>query len=350
MTQGHGHIDNGQARPERKAPKAEARRERPEVSDVPLEAAEKREQAVEADFLNRALENDSEGGRAVVEVFENASDLIDKIDSLLVRHALKSGFDRERAFESFGDRTFAEAIKEIRSTAEKLAETYFLNQSSTDDLKKYAAVVTTTFEFIDLLRQSQIEGSVPTDLSAKDAFKLIAQNITALALQDKGHDVTTIVELDATHLTEHDIRGCMQLADTLSDHGCALSALERLLLHQSMVYHCVGYMAPPILEAIADKGMNGKHLGVPMLAAHYVRNQYEDPASGWRSVFNEKAFELLHRAVLYQDNGAQGSADMALHVAEESTEETRAHNLEAIVRIAHHTPEDAPAKARPKSK
>lgn len=303
--------------------------------------AEKREQSVEAEFLNRLLETNGSMARTVIEVFENASELIDKIDALLVRHALKSGFDRESVFESFGQESFAEGFTKVHEQADKLSALYFLDNPATQNTQKYAAVVTTVQEFIALMRQAQAEGSIPTTLSSKDAFKLIAQNITTLALQDKGCEVTTIIELDAHHLTEHDIRGCMQLAETLSDHGCSLSAMEKLLLHQSMVYHSVGYMVPPVLEAIAEKGMNGKQLGIPMLAAHYIRSQYEDPTSAWKSVFSEQAFDLLHRAVLFQDKGALGTPDMALQVTPQPSETVRTHNLEAIIRIAHRAPEGA---------
>jgi len=304
-----------------------------------LEAAEKREHAVEADFLETILARNGAMARNVVDVYESASELVDAVDMLLVRHALKCGFDREAAFEGFGEKTFLESSAELRTAAEHLAAIYFLNNPVTRNDQKYSALVSNTQEFLALMGEAQAEGRIPQNLLARDAFKLIAQNITTISLQDKGSEVTTIVELDAHHLMEHDLRGCMQLADTLIDHGCPLSAMDRLLLHQSMVYHCVGYMVPPVLEAIAEKGMNGKQLGVPMLAAHYIRNQYDDPNSVWQNVFPAEDFELLHRAVLYQDKGGFGTPEMALRVADEVDDSVRTHNIEAILRIAHRAPE-----------
>jgi hypothetical protein len=310
-----------------------------DLTRTSLEAATKREQTVEADFLETILSRNGAMARNVVDVYESATDLVDAVDMLLVRHALKCGFDREKAFEAFGEKTFHEAFAEVRTAAEHVAAIYFLNNPATRNDKKYAAIVTNTQEFVTLMRQAQTDGKIPQTLLARDAFKLIAQNITAISLQDKGSEVTTIVELDAHHLMEHDLRGCMQLADTLIEHGCALSAMDKLLLHQSMVYHCVGYMVPPVLEAIAEKGMNGKQLGVPMLAAHYIRNQYDDPSSVWQNVFPAQDFELLHRAILYQDKGGFGTPEMSLKVAEATDETVRTHNIEAIIRIAHRAPE-----------
>lgn len=338
MTQGQPHAEEEQ-RGNSPVPRPEPVPNHTGTSAV--EAAERREQSVEAEFLSRVLEKNGSMARSVIEVYENASELIDKIDTLLVRHALKSGFDRESAFAAFEERTFVEGIEDIIAQADKLASLYFLNNPATQNPQKYGAIVTTTHEFIELLRQAQAEGHVPQTLLARDAFKLIAQNITALALQDKGCEVTTIIELDAHHVTEHDIRGCMQLAETLSDHGCSLSAMEKLLLHQGMVYHCVGYMVPPVLEAIAEKGMNGKQLGIPMLAAHYIRSQYEDPESPWKRIFSEGAFDLIHRAVLFQDKGGHGTPEMALQLNPTPTDTVRSHNLEAIVRIAHRAPDGA---------
>ena len=339
MTQGQTYIGQEERSADKQSDRSGLPKAQQEQTSISLEAAEKREQSVEAEYFSQLLEANVEMARTIIEVYENASDLVDKIDTLLVRHALKSGFDRESAFAAFGEKPFADVHQEILEQAEKLTATYFLKTPSERNTEKYAAVATTTQEFIELMRQAQAEGSIPRNLLAKDAFKLIAQNITALALQDKGCEVTTIIDLDAYHLTEHDIRGCMQLADTLSDHGCSLSALEKLLLHQTMVYHCVGFMAPPVLDAIAEKGMNGKQLGIPMLGAHYVRSQYEDPTSAWKSIFSEKAFELLHRAVLFQEKGAHGTPDMALQISPAQNESTRSHNVEAIVRIAQRAPE-----------
>ena len=328
-----GHSVNHQQRSENNHAPAEGH------TQASLEAAAKRERAVEADFLETILSRNGAMARNVVDVYESATDLVDAVDMLLVRHALKCGFDREAAFEAFGENTFHDSYAEVRTAAEHLAALYFLNNSATRNDQKYAAIVTNAQEFIALMQEAQAEGKIPQSLLARDAFKLIAQNITAISLQDKGSEVTTIVELDAHHLMEHDLRGCMQLADTLIEHGCPLSAMDRLLLHQSMVYHCVGYMIPPVLEAIAEKGMNGKQLGVPMLAAHYIRNQYDDPSSVWQNVFPAQDFELLHRAVLYQDKGGFGTPEMALRVSEKVDDTVRTHNIEAILRIAHRAPE-----------
>ena len=310
-----------------------------DVAEASLEAATKREQAVEADFLETILARNGAMSRTVIDVYESATDLVAAVDTLLVRHALKCGFDREAAFEAFGEKTFHDSFSEVRVAAEHLAALYFLTNPATRNDQKYAAIVTNTQEFIALMREAQADGKIPQSLLARDAFKLIAQNITAISLQDKGSEVTTIVELDAHHLMEHDLRGCMQLADTLIEHGCTFSAMDKLLLHQGMVYHCVGYMVPPVLEAIAEKGMNGKQLGVPMLAAHYIRNQYDDPNSVWQNVFPAQDFELLHRAVLYQDQGGFGTPEMALQVGETVDDAVRTHNIEAIIRIAHRAPD-----------
>lgn len=270
--------------------------------DSSLNIAERREHLAQAEFLNKALRDSGDLARTVVDIFEAASDLIEKVDTLLVRQALKSGFDRERVFESFGEHRFAEFISEITLEAERLVTIYF---HSKDNAQKCEAVIATVREFIDLMKAAQQEGQIPLELLAKDAFKVIAQNITALALQDKGREITTIVELDAAHLTEHDIARCMQLADQWSQNGHSLSAMERLLIHQSIIYHKVGYMVPPILEAVAERGINGRELGIPMLAARYVRSQYEDSKSAWKNLFSEQAFEALHRAILYQGDTLQ---------------------------------------------
>ncbi len=324
----------------REQPAAPATSSSPTTPEIALAEATKREHALEADFFSTLLAKHREKARSFIEVYEAAHDLITAIDTLLVRHAEKFGFDREEQFTKFGDSQFKDATLEISNAAQALAARYFVDNEKTKNEMKYAAVVTSARAFISLMRDAQREGKIPNELLAKDAFKLLAQNITAISLQDRGSDVTTIVELDARHLMESELQGCMQLADALIEQGGALSAMDKLLLHQSAVYHRVGLMIPPILEAIARKGMNGAELGIPMLAAHYVRSQYDDPASVWTTIFSAHEFELIHRAVLYQEKRTESPSDMALQIAPSSEGVAREHNIETIVRLAHTSVED----------
>jgi hypothetical protein len=130
----------------------------------------------------------------------------------------------------------------------------------------------------------------------------------------------------------------MQLADALIEQGGHLSPMDKLLLHQSAIYHRVSFMIPPVLQAIAQKGIQGKDLGIPMLAAQYIRSQYDDQSSVWHTIFPPHEFELLHKAVLYQEKESQNPSDMALQVGA-ANEAARDHNVEAIVRISHRTDE-----------
>jgi sulfur transfer complex TusBCD TusB component (DsrH family) len=333
MEKAEGHIrlypDDG-AHEAPAAPHGRATESDPRLS---LAEATKREQAVEADFFATLLAQHRDRARSYIEVYEAAADLVTAIDTLLVRHAEKSGFNREEAFNRFGSTLFKDAINEVLAAAEDLTARYFARSE-----KKYPSVVTNVHEFISLISEAQSTGSLPSDLLARDAFKLIAQNITAISLQDKGSDITTIVELDAIHLMEHDLQGCMQLADALIEQGGHLSPMDKLLLHQSAIYHRVSFMIPPVLQAIAQKGIQGKDLGIPMLAAQYIRSQYDDQSSVWHTIFPPHEFELLHKAVLYQEKESQNPSDMALQVGA-ANEAARDHNVEAIVRISHRTDE-----------
>jgi|GEM_PF-4948148 hypothetical protein len=312
----------------------------PSTPDAAICEATKREHAREADFFSSLISHHPEHARSFIEIYEAATDLVTAIDTLLVRHAEKFGFNRDEEFKRFGESRFRDVAAEVSKAAEQLAARYFLDNQKSKHEAKYNAVVSSAREFISLMREAQQKGNLPNQLLARDAFKLIAQNITAISLQDRGSDVTTIVELDAQHLMEQELQGCMQLADTLIEQGGNLSAMDKILLHQSAVYHRVGLMIPPVLEAIARKGMNGTELGIPMLAAHYVRSQYDDPSSVWQTIFTAEEFDLMHRAVIYQDKTPQSASDMALQVAPASTSTAREHNIEAIVRIAHRTDEE----------
>jgi sulfur transfer complex TusBCD TusB component (DsrH family) len=329
MEKAEGHIRSDQsdgAHEASAAPHARATESDPRIS---LAEATKREQTVEADFFSSLLAQHREEARSYIEVYEAATDLVTAIDTLLVRHAEKSGFNREEEFNRFGSTLFKDGRDEVIAATEELTARYFTQHEN-----KYTSVVTHVKEFISLMSEAQANGFLSGDLLARDAFKLIAQNITAISLQDKGSDVTTIVELDAIHLMEHDLQGCMQLADALIEQGGHLSPMDKLLLHQSAVYHRVGSMIPPVLQAIAQKGIQDKDLGIPMLTAHYIRSQYDDQSSVWHTIFSPHEFELLHKAVLYQEKESPNPSDMALQIGA-SNNAVRDHNVEAIVRISH---------------
>jgi hypothetical protein len=76
------------------------------------------------------------------------------------------------------------------------------------------------------------------------------------------------------------------------------------------------------------------------LTAQYLRSQYDTPLSVWSRIFSAREFDLIHRAVLYQDKTPETPSDMALQVAPISDGPIREHNIEAIVRIAHKSEEE----------
>ena len=87
---------------------------------ITLVEATKREQTVEADFFSKLLAQHRERARSCIEVYEAATDLITAIDTLLVRHAEKSGFNRDQEFNRFGSRLFTDSRDEVISAAEDL--------------------------------------------------------------------------------------------------------------------------------------------------------------------------------------------------------------------------------------
>ena len=218
-----------------------------------------------------------------------------------------------------------------------LVEQFYKRAEASINPEKFQLLQNQTEQFLKLLRQAQAEGSVSNTLSAEDVYRLTSENIAILAYQDRIASENLLGDHGLRHLVGHNIRVSMELADQLSSQGTPISAKDRLILHQTMIYHDLGYAVAPVAEAIRDKGPKGQDSGHNVLAAKIMKEQAVDRNSPLSKVFSDNDFSLIHQGILYHDKNAEGKPAIAFTVGENQTAESRKNNLLSVVRTADNT-------------
>lgn len=316
-------------------------------ADLVLDRVENLAKQTEAAYLSRAVDaglakgqsilGDSNIGIQLTRRYADASSQMDKVDLSLQTHSRSIGIDINQVPAEIYGKSFAQSVEQIRTIASVQVEQYFLNKESTFNPQKCATVQKQTKEFIDLMVQAQLEGSISLNLSAADAFRLVAHNLSGLSLQDRAASENLLGDHGVRHLVGHNINSCMQLAQGLQNQGVNVSAMDRLIMHQTMLWHDLGYAMPVVRDQINRDGIRGQDFGHNVLAAQFVRQEYTSPDSVWRSVFRPNDFECIHNAILFHDRDVNGNPGVKLTPGNHRDEGVRESNIQAIVRIADNT-------------
>lgn len=158
-----------------------------------------------------------------------------------------------------------------------------------------------TARFIDLIDQATADGDLPSSLDAPSIARLAQENVIAVAYQDHIASENVLGEHGVRHLM-FDIRVAEEALDQLESHGQPVSALDRLLVHQAIVLHDIGYASVPMREGI-NGGNSDAGAGHNIIAAKALRQRIEkrDPVDPLLRVFNAEHIDRMHEIVLTHD-------------------------------------------------
>lgn len=226
----------------------------------------------------------------------------------------------------------------LKKSLTQLADQFFLNKNASHNPLKAQLAREQTERFIDLLDQAKKDGSLADGacfgLTNEKVYQLVARNLGALAIQDEAACENNLGDHGVRHLVGHNIRICETLADKLSSKGTKVTAMDRLIMHQAMIMHDVGYSVQNVRGSLNKHGVDGQELGHPILAAKYMREVTKDGNDPLALIFKPEDFELLHRCVLYHDLDSQGKGGLDFRKTENPTFDDRRANLESMVRMA----------------
>lgn len=236
----------------------------------------------------------------------------------------------------------SDANGQTEAAAQQLVEKFFNSEQASRNPEKYAMVAKQTQEYLQLLRQAQVEGAIPKNATAADMYRLISENITALALQDRAASENLLGDHGIRHLVGHNIEVSMQIAESLRNRGASISSMDKLLMQQIMIYHDLGYAMAPVRDAINQQGIRGQDAGHNLLAAQYVRERIVDSSDVWHTIFgqNQENLDILHRGILYHDKDESGGAGIRFVTKLKEGQDPklmRAANIESIIRTADNT-------------
>ncbi|MFA5508510.1 MAG: hypothetical protein WC423_24005, partial [Vulcanimicrobiota bacterium] len=127
-------------------------------------------------------------------------------------------------------------VEPLKKALAPTVEALFGNKEANHNPEKKALVSAQAGRFLDLVAEA-----APPGMSASDAFKLAQDNAVLVAYQDRVSSEVFMGDHGVRHLLGHNIRVCEELADKVVAQGGTVSAKDRLVMHQTMVMHDLGY-------------------------------------------------------------------------------------------------------------
>ncbi|MBN9418202.1 MAG: hypothetical protein J0I12_22320 [Candidatus Eremiobacteraeota bacterium] len=244
------------------------------------------------------------------------------------------GVDPVKLPDSLKGKSFdADSAAAIKQELAGQVKAYFASaQGSTNPLKEGLSQKECD-RFVDLVSQCQAEGSLGK-VSAGEVYRLASSNLSLLALQDRAASEITFGEHGVRHLVGHNIMVCEKLSDQLQAQGVPVSAKDRLILHQAMLVHDMGYAVDNVRGDFAKNGIKTQDAGHPLLGGRYVRERFQDDTDPINSLFSPEEMNLMQRCVLYHDMDAEGKSGVKLNMSKQLSPAERQQNLESITRLA----------------
>lgn len=243
-------------------------------------------------------------------------------------YAAERGVDLEKVPQNLTG-TLASSSDAVKQAAQGVVDRFFLSKEASFNPEKHATVSEETSRFLDLALQA-----APADFSAADAYKLVASNLALVSYQDKAAAENMLGDHGVRHLLGHNIKACEQLANGLEKQGVPVGPKDRLMMHQAMIVHDLGYAMDSVRNPINSEGLKGQDAGHNVLAARYLKERSLDPNDPMTKLFGSSDIEVMHRMVLYHDKDVDGGPGVEFTMSKSLNPEQRAMNLETMTRIA----------------
>ena len=223
-----------------------------------------------------------------------------------------------------------EAREHITEAVRIQLERYFLNkETGSYNQKKYESVLEETKRYLDLIEIAQKEGDIPVDISAETVLKMVEENMAALAFQDRVAIENMLGDHGVRHLVDHNITVGEEIFDQLTENGQEVKAIDRLMLHQIMIDHDLGYAMDPVREGIND-GKFGVDKGHNVLAAKFIRERGSLQGDTMRALFSQEQIASIHQGILNHDSSE-------IKFSLDNSQESRTKNIESAVHLADNT-------------
>lgn len=298
-------------------------------SQVSAQAMQERENVYLGRFPFKNDEAAVETREALAARYNDPSTSSVSVKETVNAYAASRGVEVDTVPEHLHNAPLAGNLDRVRQATAGVIDKLFLSSSASFNPEKHATVSQQTERFLELAAQA-----APQGFSASDAYRLVAGNLALVSYQDNAAAENMLGDHGVRHLLGHNINACEQLADGLEQRGTPVSAVDRLVLHQAMIVHDLGYAMDSVRDPINDEGLKGQDAGHNALAARYLRERSQDPDDPLCQLFAAGDLERMHRCVLFHDKDQDGGPGVNFRLGAQPSEDDRACNLETITRVA----------------
>jgi len=196
--------------------------------------------------------------------------------------------------------------------------------------RKHESVSNEAKRYADLLEQAQIEGDINTNVLAEVVLQKLQENVAVLALQDEAAAENLMGDHGVRHLVDHNIKISEDILSQIQLRGGEVKAIDRILAHQIMIDHDLGYAMDPVRNSINEQGIKGQDAGHNLLAAKFIKERGENRDDKINQLFKQEHIDVMHAGILNHDSSE-------VKITLDNSAEARRANLESAIHIADNT-------------
>ncbi len=196
--------------------------------------------------------------------------------------------------------------------------------------RKRESVFNEVKRYADLIEEAQAEGDIDIKVPAEAVLQILQENVAALAFQDEAAAENTLGDHGIRHIVDHNIKVAENVLTEIEKQGGYVRAIDRIMVHQIMIWHDFGYAMDPVRESIIKFGLKGQDLGHNLLAAKVIRERMGNSDDKLNSLFNPDQINIIHVGVLKHD-------DSMVDIRFDNSLESRRLNVESAIHIADNT-------------
>lgn len=286
----------------------------------------------EQNYLDEFKSKKSEkAARALKERCEDSGAKADYVLNQLREFSISQEAEQKEIPELEGKKFDSETREIILRTAQEQIDALLLSrEEGRFQERKRESVRGEVKRYVELIEQAQREGDITQDLKAHDVLRQLQENIAALAYQDLAASENTLGDHGIRHLVDHNINVSERILDEIQKRGQEVRAVDRLMAHQIMIYHDLGYAMDPVRKAINKEGPKGQDAGHNLLSAKFIRERGSNSEDHLNKIFGPEQISQIHGGILNHDSSE-------VNIKLDNTPEARQANLESAIHIADNT-------------
>ncbi len=271
----------------------------PEKESTPLERNEAQylaEHKVKAESSKRSAE--AEHKYPLEARYNDEQTSAPYVSAEIAKFATDSGYQSEITAEMESAVFTPETSAQILGQAERQIDVLISNP------EKHQAVLKEVTAYLDLVQKAQEQQDLPATISMADIAKMVESNISTLAFEDRVASENLLGDHGIRHIVSHNIEVTTVLFDELERNGQEVRAVDRLIAHQTMIDHDLGYAMTPVRELINREGLKGQDAGHNLLAAKFVRERGQDQTDPMSRLFSADQLAVIHEGILHHDSSS----------------------------------------------